>query len=165
MRWGDSIPAKEGQAGAGPGDESAILVAEDQPDARATEVMILNDLGYRTYEAGDGVEALAMALKRGNRVGLVLAAFSLPGINGLELARRLAEEAPAVRVILLVDDPEERRGLEVPPNVRGVMLKPFDLETLAEMVRQAMVGIGDWGSGIGRGAGLGEGTGGTDGRN
>ncbi len=102
--------------------------------------MILNDLGYRTCEAVDGVEALAMVLKRRKSVRLVLAALSLTGIDGLELARRLAEEAPAVRVILLIDDPEERRGLEAPENVRGVMLKPFDLETLAEMVRQAMVG-------------------------
>lgn len=64
-----------------------ILVVDDNQDNRELVVKVLKKHGYRTSEAVDGEEALALAEKE--RPDLILMDISLPGLDGYETTRRL----------------------------------------------------------------------------
>jgi CheY-like chemotaxis protein len=68
-----------------------VLVAEDDDDLRSAVVKLLEIHGYSVAEAAGGAETLAMA--RAGEVDLVLLDLGLPGINGLDVARELRQDA------------------------------------------------------------------------
>lgn len=64
-----------------------VLVAEDDPDVRAYVCIRLERDGYEVIGAGDGEEALALALER--RPDLLVIDISMPKMNGLDLIRSI----------------------------------------------------------------------------
>jgi two-component system, sensor histidine kinase len=77
-----------------------ILVIEDDADAREVLQMSLEAEGHRVTVAADGAEGLAAAAA--TRPEVVLVDLGLPGLDGLEVARRLREAlGPQVRLIAL----------------------------------------------------------------
>ncbi|MDU8911608.1 PAS domain S-box protein [Aestuariicoccus sp. MJ-SS9] len=82
------------------GNGETVLVVEDNPEVRGFAVARLRDIGYRTEEAKTGEQAYEM-LKAGTRADVVFSDLVMPGrFNGFELAARLAEEFPSVKVLL-----------------------------------------------------------------
>lgn len=78
-----------------------ILLADDHAVLRAGLKALLSaqpDMDI-VGEAGDGLEALQQAEQV--RPDVVLADVGMPGVNGLELTRRLAESLPETRVLIL----------------------------------------------------------------
>jgi len=67
-----------------------VLVVEDEPDIRALIVHHLTQDGFRCRTAADGLEALAGC--GASAPDLVVLDLMLPGIDGLELTRRLRAE-------------------------------------------------------------------------
>jgi len=98
---------------------------------------MLEQIGYRAVEAGDGAEALRI-LESNEQVQLVLTDMIMPEMSGTELARRLAEVRPDLRVLFMsgyTDDPVVRKvGLE--PSI--FLSKPFTATDLARKIRQAL---------------------------
>ncbi len=78
-----------------------VVLADDHTLVRAGIRALLEASGKVEVvaEAGDGREALERVLE--HRPDVALIDVGMPGLNGLELARRLAAEAPRVRVIVL----------------------------------------------------------------
>ena len=74
------------QQPAAPARRLAVLCAEDNPYGRVILNTILTELGHRADFVGSGEEAVA-AVERGYDV--VLMDVTLPGIDGLETARRI----------------------------------------------------------------------------
>jgi len=64
-----------------------ILVVDDHEDSRVVARMVLEHAGYGVSVAANGPEALAMAISR--QPDLVLMDIVLPGLDGLEVSRRL----------------------------------------------------------------------------
>jgi DNA-binding NarL/FixJ family response regulator len=78
-----------------------IALADDHTLVRAG-IRALLEAGGKVEvvaESGDGREALEMILR--HRPDVALIDLGMPGMNGLELARRLTQEAPRTRVIVL----------------------------------------------------------------
>jgi PAS domain S-box-containing protein len=65
----------------------SILIVEDNDDARESLRLLLESLGHRVMEAGDGQHGLALALH--HRPEVVLIDLGLPGLDGYEVARAL----------------------------------------------------------------------------
>jgi PAS domain S-box-containing protein len=65
----------------------SILIVEDNDDARESLRLLLEGLGHRVVEAGDGHHGLALALH--HRPEVVLIDLGLPGLDGYEVARAL----------------------------------------------------------------------------
>ena len=74
-----------------PDRSRSILIVEDNDDARESLRLLLESLGHRVIEAGDGPRALALALNHQPEV--VLIDLGLPGLDGYEVARALRSSA------------------------------------------------------------------------
>jgi two-component system cell cycle response regulator len=114
-----------------------ILVAEDDLTSRMILVAILKKWGYDPIVTEDGTAAWA-ALQRPGAPELVLLDWDMPGLNGLEVCRRLRTIDPShpAYVILLTARGEKGdvvQGLEAGAN--DYISKPFDSEELQARVR------------------------------
>jgi two-component system alkaline phosphatase synthesis response regulator PhoP len=108
-----------------------ILVADDSKTILAMVSSRLNRAGYDVITATRGDEALRLALERQPR--LVVLDVEMPGLDGVEVARRLraGRESPGLRIILLTahDEPDEiARGLEA--GADDYITKPFSPQEL-----------------------------------
>jgi PAS domain S-box-containing protein len=77
----------------------SILVVEDNDDARESLRLLLESLGHRVVEAGDGPHAIALALH--HRPEVVLIDLGLPGMNGYEVAESLRARVTGYRMALI----------------------------------------------------------------
>jgi len=118
-------------------DQPTILVVEDDEDIRAVLVEILQELGYRTLAANDGLEALKM-LEKFN-VDLVISDLMMPNMNGWRLISALRERSIQVPVIIITGYMDQE-GLELLNNqdIAGYLEKPVDLNELARMVQNGL---------------------------
>ena len=76
-----------------------VLVVDDEADIRLSVGRVLGLLGYEVDLAESGEQALAMAERISYDVALL--DIRLPGMDGIELMRRVADACPAMAVILL----------------------------------------------------------------
>jgi two-component system cell cycle sensor histidine kinase/response regulator CckA len=113
-----------------------VLVAEDDAQLRALSVRLLEDLGYRVLAAADGEAALEIAAKQDGPVDLLVTDVVMPRVGGIELARRLRELRPGIRVLYTSGysgKSLEGRGVPDLPDV--FLAKPFTETAFARRVR------------------------------
>ena len=123
---------------------SDILVVEDEPDIRALIVHHLERDGFRCRTAAGAQEALAAA--RAAVPELVVLDLMLPGMDGLEVCRRLRAAMPALPIIMLTakaDEVDRIVGLEL--GADDYVVKPFSPKELVARVRAVLrrAGRGD----------------------
>jgi two-component system phosphate regulon response regulator PhoB len=116
-----------------------ILVVEDEDAIRAMLVMVLEQANFTPIEAADAQEAQKALTE--SLPDLILLDWMLPGISGVEWARRLKKE-PMYRdiaIILLTARGEEEdkvRGLEI--GADDYMTKPFSPKELVARIRAVL---------------------------
>jgi PAS domain S-box-containing protein len=76
-----------------------VLLVDDQPDVLETAIGLFSHLGYDVLSASDGVQALE-TLRRHADISILFSDVVMPGMSGVDLARIVRREFPAVRVIL-----------------------------------------------------------------
>lgn len=77
-----------------------VLIVDDEAVVRRLVERILREVGYVTSEASDGVEALEVAAAM-PQLDLLVTDLMMPRMTGDELARRLRQSAPTVKVLYL----------------------------------------------------------------
>jgi signal transduction histidine kinase/ActR/RegA family two-component response regulator len=121
------------------GGRETILVVEDDPLVRKYVTSQLNSLGYRTLEAANGRDALAITDSEAE-FELLFTDVIMPGsMNGRELAEEAVKRRPALKV-LFTSGYTENAILSNGCLPSGVLLlpKPYRKTALAHMVRQAV---------------------------
>jgi PAS domain S-box-containing protein len=83
----------------GPDRSRSILIVEDNEDSRESLRLLLESLGHRVIEAGDGQHGLALA--QHHQPEVVLIDLGLPGLDGYQLARALRAD-PAGKTTALI---------------------------------------------------------------
>ncbi len=116
-----------------------ILVVEDEDDIRDMLVMVLEQADFRVTEVVSAEQALSALAE--HPVDLVVLDWMLPGISGVELARRLKKEPSykGLSIILLTARGEEEdkiRGLEI--GADDYMTKPFSPKELVARIKAVM---------------------------
>ena len=81
-------------------DKSSIIVVEDEADIREVLVYNLKRQGYAVSGCGDGLTGLALIEEK--RPGLVLLDLMLPGLDGLEICRRLKGGAATAMIPIIM---------------------------------------------------------------
>lgn len=114
-----------------------ILIVDDEPPIRRFLRTALVAQHYRVEEAGDGEAALDF-LKR-NPVDLVVLDLGLPGIDGLEVIRRLRAQGSALPIIILSSrDDEVGKVAALDLGADDYVSKPFGMEELSARIRAAL---------------------------
>lgn len=120
------------------GSETVLLV-EDEDALRTLAARVLSGSGYRVLEARNGAEAQQIAENVGGKIDLMVTDVIMPGIDGYELANRLAPIRPDMKIIFMsgyADDAVVRRGV-LAPDV-AFLPKPFTPDVLARRVRECL---------------------------
>ena len=109
-----------------------ILIIEDDDAIVRVLRRSLSLEGFDVESAGDGETGLALALE--NRPDLVILDLMLPGMDGLEVCRRLRTSTSGNTPILMLTArdtvPDRIQGLDA--GADDYIVKPFDLDELAD---------------------------------
>ena len=113
-----------------------VLVVEDDATLAAALRYNLQRAGYTCLVAADGARAIELA--RRDRPALVLLDVMLPGIDGIELCRRIRTEStvPIIMLTARVEEIDRVVGLEV--GADDYVTKPFSMRELLARVRAAV---------------------------
>ena len=109
-----------------------ILVVDDEAECRETIAAMLAASGFSAVVASDGSEALQL-IERGLEFDLLLVDFSMPGMNGVELAHAVRARRASVPVVVFTGGD----GAAV-VGERWVLMKPFLSRTLTETLCAAL---------------------------
>jgi PAS domain S-box-containing protein len=118
-----------------------VLVVEDEEGIRHMVPRALEPFGYRVLAAADGPEALALAGAHDGPIHLLVTDMVMPAMNGRELAERLVEARPGLKVIYMsgyTDDALMRQGA-IPPG-QAFIHKPFTLASFFRKIRETLDG-------------------------
>jgi CheY-like chemotaxis protein len=122
------------------GGHETILLAEDDLALRVSVRKALSLFGYRILEAPTGAKALEVWKQNPDEIRLLLTDLVMPdGMNGKDLAKRLLQENPNLKVIYMSGYSAEIIGTDFPLK-EGVnfLTKPFQAAKLAQTIRSAL---------------------------
>jgi two-component system, cell cycle sensor histidine kinase and response regulator CckA len=112
-------------------EKAMILVVDDEPAVRDVLTLALLTSGWKTVEAANGEEAAEILRERGEEISGVITDLHMPGMDGLQLARRTRELFPKMPIVLstgMVSD-EQRTELSLLGNSE-ILLKPYSIAQL-----------------------------------
>jgi CheY-like chemotaxis protein len=127
-----------GKAGIEGGSE-AILIVEDDIMVRRYVVAQIQSLGYRTLDAGNAVEALAL-IDRGDEIDLLFTDVMMPGaINGWQLAVEAINRRPSLKLLFTSGYAAKALVADRRLDAGALLLaKPYRKIELAKMIRAAL---------------------------
>jgi two-component system, cell cycle sensor histidine kinase and response regulator CckA len=134
------VPVQAAQPGLSLGTETILLV-EDDALVRELARRALAGHGFRVLACGSGAEALSLAAQHQGPLDLLLTDVVMPGMNGRDLAVRLAATRPGLRTLFTsgyTDHGIVHQGL-LEPGLH-FLPKPYTPQTLAEKVRAVLDG-------------------------
>jgi PAS domain S-box-containing protein len=121
------------------GEGQTVLVVEDQAEVREYAATVLKTYGYRVVKAGNAGEALILCEQERGRIHLVLTDVVMPHVSGRELANRLEQLQPGIRVLFMsgyTDEAILHHGV-LEEGVAYIQ-KPFSPDQLAIKVREML---------------------------
>jgi DNA-binding NtrC family response regulator len=114
-----------------------ILIVDDEPNVRKVLGALLEQAGYATTR-GESAEQ-ALDLVRSQDPDLVLTDLRMPGMDGLELLRRLRRDFPEIPVVLLTAHGTVESAVEaMKRGAHDFLTKPFDKEKVLEVIAGAL---------------------------
>lgn len=135
-------------------DKARILAIDDEPHITLVLRSALVGAGYDVRTANEGESALD--LFHGWKPNLVICDLSMPGLNGIEVCRRIRLVSSVPIIVLSVKQEEKTKVEALDAGADDYVTKPFGIEELLARVRAAlrraephaasdtMTGIGDF---------------------
>ena len=113
-----------------------VLVADDEEKMTRIVASYLENAGFTAFVAKDGLEALRLFGE--NRPDCVVLDISMPGMDGLEVARRIRRDSPVPIIFLsaLAEESDRIVGLEL--GADDYVTKPFSPRELVSRVRAVL---------------------------
>ncbi|MFJ7952373.1 response regulator [Lysinibacillus sp. NPDC096418] len=114
-----------------------LLIVDDQQGIRLLLNEVLKKEGYATYLAANGIEALSFAEE--HELDCVLLDMKIPGMNGIEILKRLKEKWPGLPVFMMtaygeLDIVQEALNL----GAIRYFTKPFDIFEVRDEVNKIL---------------------------
>ena len=110
-----------------------VLVADDNEVAQRLCKRVLEKAGYAVLIAGDGLQAVDIALKQ--RPAMILMDVAMPGIDGLEAMRQIKAQKPTMTIVIAsAHSMASDRERFLAAGADDVLSKPFKLTELTGVV-------------------------------
>jgi PAS domain S-box-containing protein len=113
--------------------KGTLLVVDDEDAVRKTIKRILESAGYTVLEANGGDNALAICIAYGDAIDLLVTDLRMPKMDGRELARKVRELRPNLRVLVVTGLADEG-----PLPSEEALAKPFSAGGLLTRVEQLL---------------------------
>ncbi len=120
------------------GDGETVLLVEDHELFRGLVKEVLTRAGFIVLEAESGAEALRLLDETGHRIDVVLTDVVMPGMDGIELARRVRERWPELPIVYTSGHVEEGGAAAELPGTAPFVGKPFAPGAIVGAVREAI---------------------------
>jgi DNA-binding response OmpR family regulator len=121
------------------GGTETILLVDDEDAVREVLARGLEEQGYRLLEASDGAHALEILKQTPDAINLVVTDVAMPGMNGLELARRAIELRGFLPFVFVSGQPREVVSEMGQLQEEHTLLeKPFSPDVLAACIRAVL---------------------------
>jgi CheY-like chemotaxis protein len=119
--------------------KQTILLVEDEEMVRGLMCEVLERDGYKVLSCADPREGIETCKRHCGRIDLLLTDVVMPGMNGWEMARRIQETLPELRVVFMSGYTEHvlSRDGEIHPQIEYLQ-KPFTLRTLTEKLKRLL---------------------------
>ena len=115
--------------------EKRILVVDDDRDMQALLQDLLKSEAYEVDTATDGLIALEKLVHQREQYEVILLDLTMPQMNGLQLIKVLRQqEETCLRKIIVVSGNQDAMQEAIWLGIRSCLAKPFDLETLLDLV-------------------------------
>jgi two-component system, cell cycle sensor histidine kinase and response regulator CckA len=116
--------------------KETVLVVEDAESIRKMVCAMLAQAGYRCMEAGDGEEAFRLVTGAPSAVDLILTDVMMPKMGGPELARKVSQLWPQLRILFMSGFSEDPVVRSIEKTSQSLFLaKPFTAGALLDRVR------------------------------
>ena len=119
------------------GVKARVLVLEDDLANRETLCLLLEQMGYVPVPVDDGEKALAL-LATSDPFDVAISDVVMPGISGLEFARRARRRRAGLPIVLVTGDADAMESVLIEGAV--ALLKPYSTETLRQVLCEALEG-------------------------
>lgn len=111
-----------------------LLIVDDQFGIRILLNEVFNKEGYQTFQAANGLQALEVVKE--HSPDLVLLDMKIPGMDGIEILKRMKKIEPDIKVIIMtaygeLDMIQEAKDLGALTH----FAKPFDIDDIRAAVR------------------------------
>ncbi len=119
------------------GQGLSCLVVDDEPRLRHSLVRLMEQDGFRCFEASNGIAAIEILQRE--PVALTLSDMNMPGMKGSELLRFIRTRYPDVAVVMITGVAEVDVAVEcLGMGAMDYLTKPFVLEEVRARVAQAL---------------------------
>ncbi len=115
-----------------------ILIIDDEAEIVAYQKEHLESLGFKVTAHTDSIAALNQFLLNPAQYRLVITDYSMPEMNGLELARIRSKERPDLPIIMVTGHLDLPREAIANAGIMKAFLKPMGIHQLTEIVNQAL---------------------------
>jgi len=119
--------------------KGTILLVDDEESVRGIVLKILRRAKYNVLAADNGEAALKIAESHAGNIDLLITDMFMPGLRGPEVAQKLAQTRPGLRVLFMSGyaDQDLRTGV---PAGANFLNKPFSTADLAKKVEAVLRG-------------------------
>lgn len=116
-----------------------VLIVDDQYGIRILLKEVLQKEGYETFLAANGMQAVEIVSEQ--KPDLVLLDMKIPGMDGIELLRKMKEVDPEIRVLIMTAY-GELDMLKEATNLGALthFSKPFDINKVRNLVKEYIAG-------------------------
>jgi len=115
-----------------------ILFVEDDEDQLLTTPRLLEAMGFTVTAIREPEEALIKVKAMPNLYDLVITDYDMPGMSGTELAQQVAAFSPKLPLILVSGREDAATAASHLPNIRQVVIKPYDKDDLSAAIAGVM---------------------------
>ena len=117
-----------------------VLIVDDEAGVRSVATAILHKYGFATMTAADGAEGVELFREHADDISLVILDMTMGEMNGQAAFQEMRAIRDDVRVILASGYSEQEADSRFSEEgLRGFIQKPFQINTLMEAIRAALV--------------------------
>lgn len=111
-----------------------ILFVEDDEDQLLTTPRLLQAMGFEVTAMRDPEEAVIRVKGMPHLFDLLITDYDMPGMSGTQLARMVLDIVPGLPVILVSGREDAAAAASLLPNIRQVVIKPYDKDDLSAAI-------------------------------